>query len=93
MLSADSVLIYSAGHRAFKIDLSFSPDTVAELAKQARMLLPNQPNSVATLEAYKEDHRRAQQRASVQLPPPPADTPGPSHGVGRAGGAGTALSA
>ena len=93
VLSADSVLIYSAGHRAFKIDLSFSPDTVAELAKQARMLLPNQPNSVATLEAYKEDRRRAQQRASVQLPPPPADTPGPSHGVGPAGGTGAALPA
>lgn len=57
------------------------------------MLLPNQPNSVATLEAYKEDSRRAQQWASVQLPPPPADIPGPSHGVGPAGGAGAALSA
>ena len=87
------MLIYSAGHRAFKIDLSFSPDTVAELARQARILLPNQPTSVATLEAYKEDRRRAQQRASVQLPPPPAATPGPSHGVGPAGGAGAAPSA
>ena len=87
------MLIYSAGHRAFKIDLSFSPDTVAELAKQARMLLPNQPNTVAALEAYKEDRRRAQQWASAQLPPPPAGTPGPSHGVGPAGGAGAVLSA
>ena len=93
LLSSDCVLIYSAGHSAFKIDLSFSPDTVAELARQARMLLPNQPTSVATLEAYKEDCRRAQQRTSVQLPPPPAAPPGPSHGVGPAGGAGTAPSA
>ena len=66
---------------------------VAELAKQTRILLPNQPNSVVTLEVYKEDRRRAQQQASVQLPPPPADIPGPSHGVGPAGGAGAALPA
>ena len=57
------------------------------------MLLPNQPTPVATLEAYKEDRRRAQQRASVQLPPPPADAPGSSHGVGPAGGTGAAISA
>lgn len=85
------MLIYSAGHRAFKIDLSFSPNMVAEPAKQAYMLLPNQPNLVAMMEVYKEDQHRAQHQASARLPPPTAGAPGPLHGMGPTAGTGAVL--
>ena len=57
VLMADTVLIYAEGHRAFKIDLSHAPTTVAELVSQAKMLRPGAPASTATLQAYKEDRR------------------------------------
>ena len=73
MLMADTVLIYADGHRAFKIDLSHSPTTVAELVLQAKMLRPGVPSSAATLSAYKEDRRaRQRQPTHTPLPPPPA---------------------
>ena len=57
VLMADTVLIYAEGHRAFKIDLSHAPTTVAELVSQAKMLQPGAPASAAMLQAYKEDRR------------------------------------
>ena len=51
---ADEAIIYVDGHRGFKINLAHSPSTVMELIKQAKMLIPNDPNSVAVLEAYRE---------------------------------------
>ena len=54
---ADEAIIYVDGHRGFKINLAHSPSTVMELIKQAKMLIPNDPNSVAVLEAYREARR------------------------------------
>ena len=45
VLVADQVLIYLAGHRGFRIDLSLSQETVQQLSLQALMLRPNDPSS------------------------------------------------
>ena len=45
VLVADQVLIYSAGHRGLRIDLSLSWKTVQQLLLQAPMLRPNDPSS------------------------------------------------
>ena len=45
VLVAEQVLIYLAGHRGFRIDLSLSWETVQQLLLQALMLRPNDPSS------------------------------------------------
>ena len=49
VLLVEEVIIYAAGHAGFKINFSLSHATVAELVKQASMLVPNDPGSAATL--------------------------------------------
>ena len=45
VLVANQVLIYSAGYRGFRIDLSLHRETVQQLLLQALMLRPNDPSS------------------------------------------------
>ena len=45
VLVVDQDLIYSAGHRGFRIDLSLSWETVQQLLLQALILRSNDPSS------------------------------------------------
>ena len=51
VLAADQVLIYAAGHKAFRIDLSLSHETVQSLVQQALILKPGDPAPAQALAA------------------------------------------
>ena len=78
VLAADQVLIYAAGHKAFRIDLSLSRETVQSLVQQALILKPGDPASAQALAAYKLN---IHPQRPTQLPQPrmhpPLGLPGP----------------
>lgn len=52
MLSADSCIVYSSGHKGFVISFDGTTEYTLELVSQAKLLVPDEPTSADALRAY-----------------------------------------